>query len=149
MRLTNLRLQTVSSQSTALTNLQQEVDDILNADAEKAAGLEEVIEELERLQTQEAERSRDLHKAQQEGQVRGLYHETEPLKDSLAGPASLRTAIDTGSRMQHRFYVKVHCRHIGSATTCAVLCRHCRLRLRICSSRRRRVRLMAVAYASS
>ena len=61
----------MSSQSTALTNLQQEVDDILNADAEKAAGLEEVIEELERLQTQEAERSRDLHKVQQEGQVRG------------------------------------------------------------------------------
>ncbi len=66
-----LRLQTVTSQSTALTNLQQEVDDILKADAEKAAGLEEVIEELERLQTQEAERSKDLQKAQQEGQVRG------------------------------------------------------------------------------
>ena len=64
-------LQAVSTQSTALTGLQQEVDDILKADAEKAAGLEEVIEELERLQTQEEERSRDLHKAQQEGQVRG------------------------------------------------------------------------------
>ena len=64
-------LQTVSSQSTALTDLQQEVDNILKADAEKAAGLEDVIEELERLQTQEAERSRDLQKAQQEGQVRG------------------------------------------------------------------------------
>ena len=71
LSLNKLRLQTVSSQSTALTNLQQEVDDILKADAEKAAGLEEVIEELERLQAQEAERSRDLHKAQQEGQVRG------------------------------------------------------------------------------
>ena len=71
LRLEQLGLQTVSSQSTALTDLQQEVDDILKADAEKAAGLEEVIEELERLQTQVEERSRDLHKAQQEGQVRG------------------------------------------------------------------------------
>lgn len=45
------------------------MDDVLREDSEKAASLEEVIEELERLQHSEAEKAKELQLSQQMIQV--------------------------------------------------------------------------------
>ena len=59
----------IGLRDTALKALRQEVDDVLREDAEKAAGLEEVIEELERLQQSEAGKAQQLAGSQQQLQV--------------------------------------------------------------------------------
>lgn len=59
----------IGLRDTALKALRQEVDDVLREDAEKAAGLEEVIEELERLQQSEAGSTQQLASSQQHLQV--------------------------------------------------------------------------------
>ncbi len=59
----------IGLRDTALKALRQEVDDVLREDAEKAASLEEVIEELERLQQSEADKARQLQTSQQAAQV--------------------------------------------------------------------------------
>ena len=59
----------IGLRDTALKVLRQEVDDVLREDAEKAAGLEEVIEELERLQQSEAGKTEQLAGSQQHLQV--------------------------------------------------------------------------------
>ncbi len=100
---------------TALKALRQEVDDVLREDAEKAASLEEVIEELERLQQSEADKTQQLKSSQLDLQVNcPCYAETQYQAMTVSMQLTVRflQTTHTGSRQAHTMHCSLVCMHM-------------------------------------